>query len=105
MVLIPLILALGWTTPVKGKSMEPLIHRGDIITVVPALYEDIQPEWIVLIKGPNFNICHMAEFKVGTKWATRGINNFRRDPALMGPEDFLGRIILIRPPNSQSDKR
>jgi len=89
---------------VKGGSMEPTLHDGDLVLIQGVSVEEVQVGDIVAFFKPGGHseiIIHRVIDKVEVDGQvlleTKGDNNSFPDKDLVGPEDLLGRMIYRLP--------
>ncbi len=84
---------------VVSESMEPTLHRGDLII---ARGGEVEENDIIIYSGPkNYPIIHrVVEVKEEggvTGYVTRGDNNPSHDPWLVTPESVHGEVVICVP--------
>ena len=83
-------------TRVRGASMSPVIHDGDILTIAPLAGADPAVGDIVAVAVPDSQrlIVHRVVRRTATAWVVRGDNCPIQD-GLFSAADVLGRVIRV----------
>ncbi len=81
-----------------GQSMKGVFHTGDCLYVEYISIEKIKPGDIVIYRGLNGKgeereLVHRVIGKSSQGLITKGDNNLSRDNAVVGPDNYLGRVI------------
>lgn len=87
---------LPWTTMSIGKSMEPTIHAGDLVTISEFPYENLESGMIIArfsISDSEHVVTHriIGKLQDGT-FITRGDNNELNDIDVMTRENYVGIV-------------
>ena len=95
-----LALATGTQTPivsVVSESMEPVLHRGDLVFVIKP--ENLQVGNIVIYQKENsqFTIIHRIIEKKEDGYITKGDNNPAPDAGTIRPQQISGKVIFAVP--------
>jgi len=81
-----------------GPSMNPTLRPGDLLFVVPYLNNDIVRGDVVAFRHPDQArlVVHRVVSHIGVKGViTRGDNNDRNDPWILGPGQIMGRVAFL----------
>jgi hypothetical protein len=75
-----------------GRSMEPAIHDGDVLTVHPTSQSRPRPGSVLLYMSSGRPIAHRVLLRWRGAWLTRG-DACRRTPERVLDEDILGVVV------------
>lgn len=80
---------------VNGSSMEPTLHCGDIVHVMPIPFEDLREGDVVVYRTVNGTlVSHRIFTRNDHSWYARGDNNPTRDRALVTRMNYVGYVYM-----------
>ncbi|MBI5347625.1 MAG: signal peptidase I [Candidatus Aenigmarchaeota archaeon] len=97
-------LAFAMNTPmpivsVVSDSMEPNLHRGDLLVVTGMATADYKTGDIVIYQRPevSYTIVHRIIEKTEEGFVIKGDNNASPDPGFVKPSQILGKVEFAIP--------
>ncbi len=84
---------------VVSNSMEPNLHRGDLLLVTGMATADYNVGDVVIYQRPevSYTIVHRIIEATGSGYVIKGDNNHSPDPGIVQPEQFLGKVRFAIP--------
>ncbi|MEW6716775.1 MAG: S24/S26 family peptidase [Chloroflexota bacterium] len=87
---------------VKGDSMVPILHPGDIVHVDPGPGISYRVGDVVLIFRKEELITHRLLYKVVEGWYTKGDNRLDLDP-VVNEQSMIGKVVVLEKAGKRID--
>ena len=78
----------------RGFSMHPFVTDGDVVTVTPAAWDEVDPGDIVACRSGEGLLVHRIVRRVERRLLVRG-DNCESPDGLIGEADLLGRVTKV----------
>ena len=82
---------------VVSQSMEPVLHRGDLLVVVGEKEPQIGDIVIYQSEASKFTIVHRIIKKENGGYIIKGDNNAGPDPGVVSKEQIIGKAVFAVP--------
>lgn len=86
-------LMLGWAR-VQGSSMEPVLHDGDVVHVMPVPFEDLNEGDVVVYRIGDELVSHRIYQRDANSWHAKGDANPYFDRQKVTRRNYVGLVYL-----------